>query len=225
MDTERRFVQRTRPQELSYIQFEPEGGGIVVNASGQGLAFHAAAALRLTGPIQLCVSPTPMQQIKVDAEIVWMDETEKFGGVRFKQLTAEARSQILQWLNQPGEPEPLVEEFTVPSWVPMEESDPHLRPGSGTSERPSPALESASPTDSDPANRVAPRFGNISETALLSAPFPLRKPNAHSAAATFEGPCYGVSNSRSRIHAISLVTQPTSRNRQLAHRRWREAQR
>jgi hypothetical protein len=173
MDTERRFVQRTRPPELSYIQFEPEGGGIVVNASGQGLAFHAAAALRLTGPIQLCVSPTPMQQIKVDAEIVWMDETEKFGGVRFKELTAEARSQILQWLDQPGEPEPPVEESTVPSSVVMEESDPHLRPGSGTSERPSPALESASPTDSDPANRVAPRFGNISETALLSAPFSL----------------------------------------------------
>ena len=79
METERRFAQRTRPQELSYIQFEPEGGGIVVNASRQGLAFHAATALRLTGPIQLCVSPNPMLQIKLAAEIVWMDETKKLG--------------------------------------------------------------------------------------------------------------------------------------------------
>ncbi len=173
METERRLVQRTRPQELSYIQFEPEGGGIVVNASSQGLAFHVAAALRRAGPIQFCVSPNPMQKIKLVAEIIWMDEAKKFGGVRFKELAAGARRQILQWLNQPGEREPLVEEFNVPSCALTEETGPHLRPGSETPYRLSPPLDSASPTDSDPATQRAPRFGGPSATALLSAPFSL----------------------------------------------------
>lgn len=170
METERRFAQRTRPQELSYIEFEPEGGGIVVNASGQGLAFHAAAALRLTGPIQLCVSPNPMQQIKLAAEIVWIDETKKFGGVRFKELAAHARSQILQWLNQTSESEPRAEELTAPSRAPMEETAPHLCPWNETPKRLSEAPDSASPTDSDPADRVGPQFEDISATSLLPVP-------------------------------------------------------
>src|SRR5260370_7131438 len=106
METERRLVQRTRPQELSYIQFEPEGGGIVVNASSQGLAFHVAAALRRAGPIQFCVSPNPMQKIKLVAEIIWMDEAKKFGGVRFNELSPGPAQQILQLFNQPINHEP-----------------------------------------------------------------------------------------------------------------------
>src|ERR1700676_2157170 len=100
MKSERRGTRRERPEGLSYIQFEPEGGGIVLNASEHGLAFHAAAAPRQTGPIQLCVSPNPMQQIKLTAEIAWVDETKKSGGLRFTELTSDARNQILQWLTQ-----------------------------------------------------------------------------------------------------------------------------
>jgi PilZ domain len=91
MKPERRCISRERPKELSYIQLEPEGGGIVVNASEQGLAFHAAAALRQTGPIQICVSPNPLEQIKLTAEIAWMDETKKSGGLRITELTADTR--------------------------------------------------------------------------------------------------------------------------------------
>jgi hypothetical protein len=104
MKPERRCTSRERPIGLTYIQFEPEGGGIVVDASEQGLAFHAAAALHQSGPIRLCVSPNPMQQIRLIAEIVWMDEANKSGGLRFTELTADARDQIVQWLSQTNEP-------------------------------------------------------------------------------------------------------------------------
>ena len=33
MNPERRSLQREKPEKLSYIQFEPEGGGIVLDAS------------------------------------------------------------------------------------------------------------------------------------------------------------------------------------------------
>jgi hypothetical protein len=112
-----------------------------------------------------------MLQIKLAAEIVWMDETKKIGGARFTELTADVRSRILQWLNQTSEPEPAVEEFLVPSGTLMEETNAHFRPRSGTLEQPTQALDNASQTDLDLAPRAAPRFGNISETSLHPARF------------------------------------------------------
>jgi len=114
MELERRRVHRTRPEELSYIQFEPEGGGIVLNASEEGLAFQAAAAVRQSSPIRLCVSPNPKQRIELRGEIAWMDETKKSGGLRLRELTADTRDQIRRWLTQASESGTPHEEFASP---------------------------------------------------------------------------------------------------------------
>src|SRR5947199_10252625 len=98
MNVERRSSQRETPEKLSYIQFEPEGGGIVLNASEQGLAFHAANAVRQPGPIRLSISPNPTQRLELAAEIDWMDDARKFGGLRFTEVPAEAKNDIRQWL-------------------------------------------------------------------------------------------------------------------------------
>jgi len=87
------------PHELSYIQFEPEGGGIVLNASEEGLAFHAAAPIRQSSPIRLCVSPNPEQRIELQAEIAWMDTAKKSGGLELKEVSTDIRDKIRQWLS------------------------------------------------------------------------------------------------------------------------------
>jgi hypothetical protein len=171
MKPERRCTNRERPEELSYIQFLPEGGGIVVNASEQGLAFHAAAALRQTGPIQLCISPNPMQQIKLTAEIVWIDETKKSGGVRFTELTAEARNQVLQWLSQTSESLGQTKKFTAPSCALVEETAPRMLPEKGTPNLISPVPDAAMPSVSDSAKPLEPRALGVESTELLSASF------------------------------------------------------
>ena len=132
MNPERRQIQRERPEGLSYIQFEPEGGGIVLNASEQGLAFHAAAPVRHPGSIRLCVSPSPLQRIEVMAEIVWMDETKKFCGLRFTELIAETRNQIRQWLTQTNESETPERKFAVPSCALRGEASPNSHAQNGT---------------------------------------------------------------------------------------------
>ncbi len=132
MNPERRQIQRERPEGLSYIQFEPEGGGIVLNASEQGLAFHAAAPVRHPGSIRLCVSPSPLQRIEVMAEIVWMDETKKFCGLRFTELIAETRNQIRQWLTQTNESETPDRKFAVPSCALRGEASPNSHAQNGT---------------------------------------------------------------------------------------------
>lgn len=168
---ERRFTSRERPERLSYIQFEPEGGGIVVNASQQGLAFHCAAAVRQNGPIQVCLSPNPTEQIKLSAEIAWMDERKRSGGLRFTEVTAEARNQIVQWLTHTSESEASSERFAAPPCAPIDESASRKRQVNGTSELPSPALEAATTMDLDSAALMAPRFRSIRATASLPVPF------------------------------------------------------
>jgi len=104
------------PDELSYIQFEPEGGGIVLNASEEGLAFHAAAPLRQSSPIRLCVSPNPEQRIELQAEIAWMDPAKKSGGLELKEVSTDLRDKIGQWLLPSMETRMPQVDSAVPKW-------------------------------------------------------------------------------------------------------------
>ena len=172
MQRERRCTPRERPEELSYIQFEPGGGGIVLNASEQGLAFHLAAPLRHQGPMPVRVSPNPTQQIKLTAEIAWMDLANKSGGLRFTELTTDAQNQIRQWLTKTRESEDPDGKFVVPSCAPKEETGPCSDAPNGPPDPPlpTPALDSAMPPDADATALAIPRFSNISAIALPSAP-------------------------------------------------------
>src|SRR5260370_22411379 len=89
MEFERRRAIRTRPEVLSYIQFEPEGGGIVLNASEEGLAFQAPAAVSHRGPVRLCISPNPEQRIPLTAELAWRDEANKSRGLRLTEVSPD----------------------------------------------------------------------------------------------------------------------------------------
>jgi hypothetical protein len=98
MESERRQTKRTTPEELSYIRFEPEGGGIVLNASEKGLAFHAAAPVWLSGKIRFCVSSNPEHRIELVGEIAWLGDAKKSGGLRLIEASAESSDQIREWL-------------------------------------------------------------------------------------------------------------------------------
>jgi hypothetical protein len=170
MNSERRLIRRERPEELSYIQFEPEGGGIVLNASERGLAFHAATAVRQPGQVRLSISPNPKELIGLTAEIVWMDQTKKSGGLRFVELTEDTRNQICRWLTATGEtetpgikPELLsrVQEEDTDSWSGPQNSEPGpLEPT---------ALYDALPADVGSSS--APRSFGFPTKALWPAPF------------------------------------------------------
>src|SRR5258708_33803706 len=122
MQAERRCAVRGRPEELSYIQFEPGGGGIVLNASEQGLAFHLAAPLRQLGPTPVRVSPNPMQQINLTAAIAWIDSTNKTGPLRLTALPESAGDQIRQLLTKTKEPSPADLQALAASTVPTTDS-------------------------------------------------------------------------------------------------------
>jgi PilZ domain len=169
MQFERRRAVRTRPEVLSYIQFEPEGGGIVLNASEEGLAFQAAAAVRHRGPVRLCISPNPEQRIQLTAEIAWMDEAKKSGGLRFKEVSVDTGDEIRRWLTQPTELRPQRKDFALsahavneapPIPAPARDKAPDRLPLAAASPEAAPAYSDAVPV-------AVPPFLGISVPATL----------------------------------------------------------
>lgn len=98
MKIERRRAQRETPTQLSYIQLDPNTGGIILNASESGLAFQVVGAVRSGRPLQVCISPNPTERIELPGEIAWLDDAKTCGGVRFKEPSAEICLQIRRWL-------------------------------------------------------------------------------------------------------------------------------
>src|SRR5437660_7117294 len=194
MNLERRNLQRETPERLSYIQFEPEGGGIVLNASEQGLAFHAANAVSQPGLIRLSISPSPTQRLELGAEIAWMDDAKKFGGLRFTEVTAEAKNGIRQWLAETAES---VTPDTNPagaSYASKDEIDPGPAAWKSTLNRPRivSSLEGARRPLATHAPVSAHRFSNIPPTARLSAPLSQRSPTPSPLAPLVRGVALGI---------------------------------
>jgi len=131
MNPDRRRVQRILPVTPCYFELESQGGGIVLNASEQGLAFQAVAPVQPGGPRRLCISPNPSQRIELLADVVWTDDTHRSGGLRFRELTSDTRNQIREWLRPSPGSEPAEERLALSSNAPPEETEPALLPSKG----------------------------------------------------------------------------------------------
>jgi len=105
MQTERRCVPRKRLGGISYLEFEAGRGGVVLDASEKGLGFRAANAVQQLGPsrIWIWISPRPEERIEITGSVVWMDDSNKSGGLRFLETGADSSDQIRMWLWQPSE--------------------------------------------------------------------------------------------------------------------------
>lgn len=105
--------------DLAYVNLGPDNGGTILNISEGGLSFQARAPIRKTERIRfwysyrrrrvqsggtgsLEVQATGISRfIEVNSELTWTDETHKRGGLRFINLSSEAREQIRDWICQP----------------------------------------------------------------------------------------------------------------------------
>jgi cell division protein FtsN len=129
--TDRRRTLRMTVSDLAYVNLDPDNGGTILNISEGGLSFQARAPIRKTERIRfwysyrrrrvqsggggsLEVQATGISRfIEVNSELTWTDPTQKKGGLRFINLSAQAREQIREWICQPE----LVTTKTIPAAV------------------------------------------------------------------------------------------------------------
>lgn len=100
IQVERRAVARKMLNPLPYINLPSDNGGIVLDVSEDGLRFRALSPVEQSGAIPFWFT-AHSNRIEGEAELVWLDEARKTGGLRFTQLGADAREQIRAW---PGDP-------------------------------------------------------------------------------------------------------------------------
>src|SRR5579862_1370447 len=101
---ERRKTPRTQLKDILYVNLEPDAGGIVLNLSEGGLLFRSATPLQQEGPICLWFQLRNGQRLKVSAELVWMGQKRKVGGLRFTNLTGETRAQLRNLIAESSAP-------------------------------------------------------------------------------------------------------------------------
>ncbi|MBZ5660166.1 MAG: PilZ domain-containing protein [Acidobacteriia bacterium] len=97
---ERRLSIRKPLERLAYISLPFNNGGIVLDVSEGGLAFHAIAPVEVDGPIHFRFAVDSSRRIKAVGELAWKDETGKTGGLRFTELPDEMREYIREWSGQ-----------------------------------------------------------------------------------------------------------------------------
>jgi hypothetical protein len=114
MVTERRQTPRATPYEPVYVSFPSQNHGIVVDASENGLQFRADAPIQhYEGGVPVRFTFSPFAEMETIGEIIWMDEENKTGGLRFKDLPGPDRSNIRRWLEQNALPLPPRADLTV----------------------------------------------------------------------------------------------------------------
>ena len=100
MNTNRRQL-RTVPDTLVFIQLDQDDGGQVLNLSEGGLSFEAFAPIhQKRGPIHFWFSLDLSERIEAIGKLAWTDATRRVGGLRFLELSPNARNQIRNWMSK-----------------------------------------------------------------------------------------------------------------------------
>ena len=97
---DRRLQKRTTPSSLTLVDLGGTDGGIILNISETGIAVAVADRLPV-GKYLPCIRfqpPGSNQSIEITAQVVWLAESKKGAGIRFVDLTADARNQIANWI-------------------------------------------------------------------------------------------------------------------------------
>ena len=97
---DRRLQMRATPASGAHVELGGTDGGTVLNISETGMAVAAADPLVVDDclPRIRFQMPSSGQCIEISAQIVWLAESKKSAGIRFVDLTAEARNQISNWI-------------------------------------------------------------------------------------------------------------------------------
>jgi len=131
---ERRKSSRTTLDKILYLNLEPHNGGIVLNVSDGGLAFHAIAPIQGGSPIRFWFSLAGGHELEATCEIAWTDKTKKVGGLRFTELAETTRVQIRD----------LLDDLKIPSKA---ETSPVYAPAQRRAPEPAPAPSLPAPRE------------------------------------------------------------------------------
>src|SRR5438445_200803 len=102
----RRFHARRRIDGLAYVEFGPDNGAILIDLGEGGLSFQSVMPVSMNQALLFKFKlPAASDYIEGYAEVAWINESGKGGGLRFVELSADACAQIREWTGVLSAPE------------------------------------------------------------------------------------------------------------------------
>ena len=96
----RRLHPRRRIQQVAYVHFDQDNGGILLDLSEGGMNFQGVAGVMEGEPCRLkFMLPETNHCIEVGGQVVWSNSSRKGGGMRFVDLPDAMRQLIREWLS------------------------------------------------------------------------------------------------------------------------------
>lgn len=103
--TDRRAHPRRRLDQLAYIGFGPDSGGVLLDVSEGGLRCQIVGAVIEGDMCHLKFAlPGRHSAIETEGQVVWSNRSKQGGGVRLLGLGADVRQQLQQWINGDNPP-------------------------------------------------------------------------------------------------------------------------
>ncbi len=100
-DGDRRLHPRRRLDRLSYIDFGSDNGGMVIDISEGGLSFQGGGPFWKHQSLRLrfLLPGLSSKLIEATGEMLWANRTGKGGGLKFVEISDEARDRVRQWIS------------------------------------------------------------------------------------------------------------------------------
>ena len=93
-------MERTRTDQLLYVELGTGNGGILLDVSEEGCGFLSIAPIWDEQP-HFAFAIGGGRQIQGDGKVVWVDKSKKLGGLRFVNASPVFREQVRKWLAEP----------------------------------------------------------------------------------------------------------------------------
>jgi periplasmic protein TonB len=146
---ERRVHPRKRLDQLAYIGFGPDTGGVLLDISEEGLRCQIVGAVIEGNHCHLKFAlPGRPAAIEADGQVVWSNSSRQGGGVRLVRLGPDVRLALQQW----------VDEETTSRGIRREASTPQVSDAASGPEMPpaAPAQAAAAPEPTLRRNKLHP---------------------------------------------------------------------
>ena len=106
LQARRRSHARRRIDGLTYVEFGPDNGAILIDIGEGGLAFQSVMPVSLNQALLFKFRlPGATVYLEGFAEVAWMNESGKGGGLRFVDVDEAVSSQIRDWTGVLSAPE------------------------------------------------------------------------------------------------------------------------
>src|SRR4029077_19041897 len=183
----RRSHARRRIDGLTYVEFGPDNGAILIDIGEGGLAFQSVMPVSLNQALLFKFRlPGGAAYLEGFAEVAWMNESGKGGGLRFVDVDEAVSSKIRDWTGVLSAPESSSVknnngcERDLADASPAEtamDSKPAAALADATTEDATPAVHAAEASNEAAVPAIISEASASAETAEISATEPAEIPS------------------------------------------------